>query len=356
MSEVTLEDVNTLYDGASSKRRAILAQKIGLDINGGELSDTEYHLAVAICQKLAEDADVSVRQALSDTVKASSEIPKELAVQLASDVLEVSLPVLQMNLLLDDNDLLKIVHEGDSAKQVAITRRSTLSAPLSHTLAEVGDEDVVDSLLKNKGAEVVEVTFNVMLDRFEESERIHSGIVMRDSLPSAVVEKLVDVVGDQLKSHLLSNYELPPLLLEKMILESKGDAQNRLMTNPSFKRDAEVLVNGLYKQNKLTPELIVRALEMGDRSFFEHSLAAKASIPVENVRVLIRDEGKKGFAALYRKSQLPKGDQEYIAYLVDAEYNSKRNQPRSNMIGKQSEDKGDWVSETNKPKNRWRLF
>ena len=50
----------------------------------------------------------------------------------------------------------------------------------------------------------------------------------------------------------------------------------------------------------------MRAVCMGDMNFFETALAKLAKVKVENARTLIFDEGKRGFAALYEKTGLPR--------------------------------------------------
>lgn len=359
MSEVTQNDVKALYSDASPQRRAVLAQKLGHDLKSKSLSDTEQELAIAICQKLAEDVDLAVRQSLSKTLKSCDEIPKELAVKLANDVLEVGLPMIEFSTLLDDRDLIAIARTGDKSRQLAITHRHTLSPVLSHTLAEECDEDVVESLLKNDGADLADETYQAVLERFQNSPNIHNGMVHRHKLPKAIIERMVDLVSDQLKAHLVSHHPISPVLAEKIVLESREDAVRRILADPHSKRDAAFLVDELDKTGRLSTELIFRALEIGDRSFFEHALAKRVNIPVDAALTLIKDPGERGFAALYNKAGLPKKDFQSINYLVDAEYRSKRHAPitrTKEQIDPSSQEPESWLTETAKPKKKWGLF
>ncbi|NVK20260.1 MAG: DUF2336 domain-containing protein [Methylocystaceae bacterium] len=359
MSEVTQNDVKELFEDANPERRAVLAQKLGHDLNSNSLSETEQQLAIAICQKLAEDVDIAVRQSLSKTLKECNEIPKELALKLANDVLEVGLPMIEFSTLLEDRDLIALARTGDKGRQLAISHRKTLSPVLSHTLAEECDEDVVESLLKNDGAELADETYDAVLDRFQHSPRIHDGIVHRHKLPKEVVERMVDLVSDQLKAHLIKQHSVSSVLAEKMILESREDAVRRILADPHSKRDAAYLVNELYKADRLSTELIFRALEIGDRSFFEHAMAKKCNISVDAALTLIKDPGERGFAALYNKAGLPKKDFQSINYLVDAEYRSKRHSPITRQKDQplpSEQEPESWLTETAKPKKKWGLF
>lgn len=359
MSEVTQKDAIALYQNDSPDRRAILALKLGHDINSGNLSETELALAIAICEQLSEDIHVAVRQSLSQTLKKSSDIPKELAVKLANDVLEVSLPMIEFSDLLSDNDLISLARTGDKDRQLAITQRKLISPAVSHTLVEEGDEDVVESLLHNDGADLEDKTMEAVLDRFQNSPAIHTGMAQRHKLPKHIVERMVDLVGDQIKAELLARHPLSEILLEKMMLESREDAVRRILADPHSKRDAALLVKKLEKAGKLSAELIFRALEIGDRAFFEHALAERVGIDVDAALMLIKDPGERGFAALYRKAGLPQKDFQSINYLVDAEYRSKRHAPitrTQNSFPAAEAEPESWLTATKKTKSKWRLF
>jgi len=67
------------------------------------------------------------------------------------------------------------------------------------------------------------------------------------------------------------------------------------------------LVDQLLNNGRLTPSIVLRALCVGDLSFFEHALSALAGVPVANARVLIHDEGSLGLKSLYQKAGMPAG-------------------------------------------------
>ncbi|HEY4547305.1 MAG TPA: DUF2336 domain-containing protein, partial [Pedomonas sp.] len=56
---------------------------------------------------------------------------------------------------------------------------------------------------------------------------------------------------------------------------------------------------------RLTPTIVMRALCMGDVSFFEVAMARLADIPVANAHQLIHDRGGQGLARLFKRCGLP---------------------------------------------------
>ncbi|SCA55664.1 conserved hypothetical protein [Candidatus Terasakiella magnetica] len=358
MSEVTQNDVKILYGDASPERRAVLAQKIAYNMNSETLSETEFELALAICQKLADDIDETVRCSLSQALKNSTDIPKELALKLAQDVLDVSLPMLEFNELLDDADLITLIKTGDVKRQLAIAHRPALSPNVTHNLCSQGSEEVVDHALKNEGAQFIEQTYELVLQRFNQSAQIQSSMASRAELPAQIIDQMVDLISDQIKAHLLGTNDISPVQLEKMVLESREDAKQRFFQNPLSKRDAQKLVIALDKQGKLSNELIIRALEIGDRTFFEYGLAQRVKIPVQNAQALIKDKGEKGFKALYTQAALPMAEFQAINYMVDVEYHSKKNRAITSPddLCAQADEPESWLTQTANKKKKWRFF
>jgi len=67
------------------------------------------------------------------------------------------------------------------------------------------------------------------------------------------------------------------------------------------------LVEQLHAGGRLTPTLVVRALCMGDLTFFEAALARRAGIPAANAYTLVHDRGQMGLARLFEKAEMPAG-------------------------------------------------
>jgi uncharacterized protein (DUF2336 family) len=126
-------------------------------------------------------------------------------------------------------------------------------------------------------------------------------------LPLSVSERLVSKVSDALKDYLVTHHDLPASIVSDMVMQSREQSTVTLLGNNQSEHDIEKLVFQLKKNGRLTPSLIIRALCVGDVGFFEASLAALATVPVSNARVLIHDAGKLGMKSLYDKTGLPQG-------------------------------------------------
>jgi len=299
------EDVARLLSEPSAEIRAETAEKVGSFYAGGEPSESERALAQDIFRAMVHDAEVRVREALSSTLKESPDLPADVARSLVNDVDSVALPVIECSEVLSDRDLIEIAASRNAGRQMAVARRKRVSPNVSDTLADTGDEKVVATLMSNEGAEIREPTFDRVLDRFADSESVKEPIVKRGALPLSVAERLVSMVSDSLKEHLVTHHELPAGIAADLVLESRERATVSLLGPGAKRPDVQQLVEQLHAGGRLSPTLVIRALCMGDLTFFETALAKRAGIPAANAYRLVHDRGEMGLKRLFEKAEMP---------------------------------------------------
>jgi uncharacterized protein (DUF2336 family) len=303
-SQLTQADVAKLLADPSPQARADIAVKVGLEIDSPKLTSGELELAQAITRTLAKDVAVTVRECLAVSIRRAQRIPHDVAMQLAKDIEQVALPLLEDSKIFTDADLIEIVQAGSDGKQSAIARRADVSERLADVLVERGSEKTIATLVGNKGAKIAEKSLNKVVEKFPTSAVIQEPLVKREKLPAAIAEKLVVQVSEKLKDYLVTHHEMSPALAADMVMQSRERATVNLVSN-STEADVEKLVLQLYRNKRLTASLVIRALCMGDMAFFEHALAIMANVPVVNARILMHDAGRLGLKSLYDKSGLP---------------------------------------------------
>ncbi len=306
MAEQSLsaDDVKRLLQDPSVSNRTMTAEKLAQQFDEDALGPKERRLAEDIFRLLAKDVEVQVREALSANLKDNPFVPHDIAVTLAGDVDAVSLPMIEFSKVLDDKDLIDIVRSQGESKQSAVARREDVSEAVSEAIVDVGDEDVVATLVENKGAQITDASFEKVVDKYGDSERVQRPLVGRPRLPVTVAEKLVTRVSESLREHLVARHELPPDVAADLILQSREKATITL-SRESSEAEVERLIGQLAQYGRLTPSIILRALCMGDLKFFEYALARQSGIPVVNARMLVHDSGQLGFQGIYRKAGLP---------------------------------------------------
>jgi len=309
------EDVAKLLANPSADIRAEIAEKIAGQ--HPSLSAQQRKLAEDIFRLMVKDAEVRVREALSRQLKENPTVPHDVAASLARDVESVSLPILQFSEVLTDEDLIEIVRSQSAEKQVAVAKRAHVSAGLADALVDTRNEDVVATLVGNEGAEIAEDTLRRVADEFGTSDVVGKPLIGRRNLPVTVAERLMTRVSENLRQALMARPDMTPETATNLLLHARELAVLGLAEADT---DVLKLVDHLYRNARLTPSIILRAVCMGDMTFFEAAMAKLARIKLENARTLIHDGGKRGFEALFDKAGLPKAFYAAMRAAIDVSY------------------------------------
>lgn len=303
-SALTDEDIRTLVRGQTEDERAAAAHKICRRIDQG-LREDERAAAHDILRMMAQDAAELVRRALSVTLKNSPELPRDVALRLARDIESVATPVLTFSPVFTDHDLTEVLAAASTVKQIAIARRDELSESVTTVLVERGCEDAVKVAVANDNAQFSERGLRVAIDKFSRSEVVTTAIAYRKALPLSVSERLVDLVSDRVRQHLVDHHKLLPETALQIALGTRERATLDIVDQAGRAPDLKAFCGHLNKQDRLTPSLILRTLAHGHMAFFEWALAERAGVPHHRVWLMVHDAGPLGLRAIYDRAEMP---------------------------------------------------
>ncbi|HEX4196117.1 MAG TPA: DUF2336 domain-containing protein [Caulobacteraceae bacterium] len=302
---LTQGDIQSLVRGATVDERAAAAHKLCRKIDEAVLTDEDRKVADEILRVMAGDAAELVRRALAVTLKSSPMVPHDVAVKLAKDVDSVALPILNFSPVFTDQDLCEIVRVGGPIRQVAIASRPMLSENVTTTIVEHGVEKAVQTACANDNASFAERTLQTVVERFARSEAVLSAVAYRRALPLAVTEKLITVVSDQLRDHLINHHALTPEMALQIAMGSRERATIDLVDQAGRTPDVKSFVGHLHKAQRLSASLLLRALAHGHMTFFEWGVAELAGVPHHRTWLMIHDAGPLGLKAIYDRAGLP---------------------------------------------------
>lgn len=304
-NSLSKDDVLSLLKNPNPENRADAAVKISAQFSSGTMSVEERKIAEDIFKVMVKDAEVRVREALSDSLKDNPDVPHEVALSLANDVIGVATPMLEFSEVLTDEDLTEIVKSHNADSQTAIAKRTHVSAEVADALVENSEnEDVVATLVANEGADLKEETMGKVLDKYGDSEKVNGPLAMRGKLPISVSERLVSLVSEKVRDHLVTHHEMSADMVMDLFLSARERATVSLLKEGTDVMDVRKLVAQLHENGRLTETLIFRALCMGDLVFFESALAKLCDIPASSAYKLIHDRGDLGLEAIYQKCNL----------------------------------------------------
>lgn len=304
---LTPEGIERLNADTSPWVRAQTAATVAVLFVENALSENERRFALGILEHLARDLEQQVREALSDHLKHCTLLPRSIAQTLANDIESVAVPIIRYSSVLDEADLLSIVHSGSEPKQVAVAQRENLGAIIAKALAETGNRVVVSALLANETARIEERSYNTILDRFGADEKIQSLMAERPALPAAIIASMILRVSDVLRARLVERFNLPESMAAELSARARERALGQSIGPMQDGETMEALCKRLHARGALTPIYLLRALCTGQLRLFTAGMAVRAGVPVGNATDLIRDGGRRGLMALYVHADMPGG-------------------------------------------------
>ncbi len=301
------QDVSRLLSASSSEGREDVVQKIASGYRQGDFNDREMPIAEQIFRLLARDPAVQVRGILSELLKDSPTMPRDVALTLAHDSEDrVATPILQHSQVLSEYDLVRIVDKAaDAVRLMAVAKRATVTERVSAALVDTGRVPVLNVLVANQGARLNEQSYSRIIQEFHSEADMMASLATREHLPVTVAEKLVSYVSETAGRELRMQYRLAEAEVSRQTQSVRENATLKLLDGDASPEAHAALVAQMVSSERLTPSLLLNALCRGNVLFFEMALAHLANIPLSNAQMLIHDRSGLGFARLYEKTALP---------------------------------------------------
>jgi uncharacterized protein (DUF2336 family) len=311
MDAITLSPTKSSIDTAhSALSPEAWAESIGMLVKryahkGPGIGPAERAYAEKAFRQLAQIDQRDVREALAQSVKTMSDLPREVALSLARDVDSVSVPMLKFSSALTDKDLIELLDEGCPAKCAAIAQRPALSALVCHAIIDTGQQTAVARMIGNEEVSLRESHFRRLLETFKGSEAVSDALARRPDLPNDIFRNLVRRQDRELRDCLRDRRDVPVDKVSDLVLQTRERATISALRDGSTSKDVQDLVEQLHVGGRLTPPIVIRALCVGDLPFFEAAMARLAGVPLPNARILIHERGAEGLESIYMKTGMP---------------------------------------------------
>ncbi|MCZ8209324.1 MAG: DUF2336 domain-containing protein [Aquidulcibacter sp.] len=298
-------DIRALIKGDTDEDRALACYRLCRRIDTVTLTDEERAYAEQILQIVVTGAAERVRRALAVTLKASPNLPPEIAAKLARDIESIAVPLLESSPVLNDEDLVEILESVEPARQYAIARRETLSETVTTALCNFAVDGAIIEALHNGGAEFNDVGMTRALDRFPTARALQEAMVERPILPVLVSEKLAARLTGELFDRLVEKHAMPPQMAIDLATNTRERAGIDLIAQAGLQADMKRYVQQLHLNGRLTPSFVLRALCQGEVRLVEYAFAELAGIPHNKAWLLVHDGGTMGLRAIFERANMP---------------------------------------------------
>jgi len=137
---------------------------------------------VHVLVELLREADIDLRESVAKRLVMLNEAPRTILVILAKDDIRVARHILEKSKSLTDSDLIQIIKKVSTEHRLMIAQRREISDAVSDALVQYLEEDVVITLLKNKGAAFSETALQRILTISRQNKDYIKWLIKREEL------------------------------------------------------------------------------------------------------------------------------------------------------------------------------
>lgn len=265
------------------------------------LTTQERSLMVDILEKLITEVSHDIRIRLSQRIANAVNLPRELAVLLANDEIDVAAPILMQCAALQQIDLIEVIHQRSRQHMLAIAMRRDLSLQVSDALVDSGDVDVIRTLLENHDAQVSAATLAYIVEQSKTIDDFQGPLVRRHDLPRELAVKMCYWVSAALRLFILDKFHVDANELDELIEPALQDEVKHTREDNIDPSDAAMLLaRELHRKGQLTSKIIIQALRRGEVALFEAMMSELAQLRIPLVRRLLYEDGGEGLAIMAR--------------------------------------------------------
>jgi len=147
-----------------------------------QLAPQERHMAGDVLVELLREADIELREGVAKRLVMLNEAPRTILVILAKDELTVARHILEKSRSLTDSDLIQIARKVPKTHRKVIAQRNKIADAVVDVLVEFLEEEVVETVLQNKGANFSETALQRILRMSRNHHRYVELLITRDEL------------------------------------------------------------------------------------------------------------------------------------------------------------------------------
>jgi uncharacterized protein (DUF2336 family) len=273
-----------------------------------ELSGDERDMMGEILQRLIGDVEEVVRKALAETLSGLPEAPPQIISALANDAIQIAYPILIESAVLQDIELVEIIRHRTAEHQLAIAMRDSVSEVVSDALVETDNNEVIKTLVENRGARISGETMERIVDRSESQPDLQDPLLRRNELSPPLAKKMYWWVSAALRKSIVDRFDIDSVELDKSIERAVKDLMGEPISKAANADSSDGMINQLIAAGKVTPQLMIQTLRQGEIALFEEMLAGLSDLSNKLVRRFVFEPGGEALAILCKSLNILKPD------------------------------------------------
>ena len=287
-----IDELETAVQNRSDGQRVeILRQVTDLFLGGAnQFGHEQIALFGGVLEQLTQRLEASVLAELSAKLAPVENAPEAVIQKLARhDEITVAGPVLSQSARLSESDLVEIAKTKGQGHLGAISERARLAAVVTDVLVERGNNEVLNKLTRNQGASFSNTGYDTLAKRAETDDQLAENLGMRMDVPPQLLQALVIKASEDVRRRLLAS---APPASQVIIRQKLNQVAGKVLRDAGMPRDyrrAEALIAKLHADNKLNEAALVGFAEAGQYEEMVAALAKLCGAPVDLIVGVIQN-------------------------------------------------------------------
>lgn len=262
------------------------------------VQDAEKALAEDIMLSLVKQAELDIRESLSDRLAFMDDVPQQVIYEFVHDVISVARPVLIHSPCLSEMDLLYVMRSKGAEYWQAIAQRRDLKTGIIDHLADTKDESTAVALLSNKAVTLHHRVMKIFTGMSRYSKMVADPLITRSELPADLAVDLYWHVSHTLREHILDKHDIPKHRLDAALQDILQDFSDT--TQGLNNRQPTTMMIDLARRYKrlgrISDAMLIKTLQRGQAKFFIALFAERCRLNHEQVHALMSQVGGQGLA------------------------------------------------------------
>ena len=250
----------------------------------GQYSEEEIWVFGEVIERLARELEVEARAKLATCLAGSRNAPINCINKLAVDQsIDVAGPILSQSARIDVQTLISIASSASQQHLLAITKRKSVTEPVTDVLVTKGDRDVIKSLIVNPGARFSKFGFLQLVNRSEHDSILVETLGLRQDIPRPVFQQLIAKASDDVRRKL--ERERPELAaeIEALVTDVTGELQSIFGPASKDYHRAKKVVSALHRHGNLCEQNVFEYAQAHKIQEVIVSLSLLCSLPANAI-------------------------------------------------------------------------
>lgn len=198
------QSLKQIISGASPEKRSDVMRYVSsiCGTQGDILARDHFLLLSKIVEEVFEDAERTVLVEAAQTFSGLNNAPRSLILRFAHEAVDVAAPVLRHSLVLNDDDLTKVVETRTEEHRLSVAQRDYLGKIVTDCMIRHSSLIALLAVVRNKGAEFSDQGFAQLAEIAKVERGLGEALSYRGDMPVEIAQSLMKALHVPLKRRL----------------------------------------------------------------------------------------------------------------------------------------------------------